>query len=253
MWGRRSIPLSSQTPFTLIIILFPFCLRQGFTVWPWLAWDSLCGPGHPETHRDPSAPTFSLGLKGCTTTLGSNLVFETDAHTKPEAHWSVSQADPGSYLRTPWPGLTQSCLLCTWVLRIWTWVFMIKSQVLYHLSCLFTPSKNCQSVKGLLSSQRFLKGVFRTCCSPSDNSDPLAMPGYPLPTSPNNPRYPLLVSLPTKGSGSNLCWPELSKELDPRPRSTRKPDSIFLLQRNQKQEAGRTGKDKNRMSWKEGT
>lgn len=159
-WGQRSILLSSQTPFTLIIIIFPFCLRQGFTVWPWLAWDSLCGPGHPETRRDPSAPTFSLGLKGCTTTVGSNLVFETDAHTKPEAHWSVSQADPGSsYLRTPWPGLTQSCLLCTWVLRIWTWVFMIENQVLYHLSRLFTPSKNCQSVKGLLSSPRFLKGI----------------------------------------------------------------------------------------------
>lgn len=121
------------------------------------------------------------------------------------------------------------------------------NQVLYHPSHLFAPSKNCQSTKGLLSSQRFLKGVFRTCRSPSDNSDPLTMPAYQLPSSSNNPGYPLLVSLPTKGSGTNLWWQKLSKEPDPRPRSTKKPDSSFLPQRSQKQEAGRAGKDKNRM------
>jgi hypothetical protein len=28
-----------------------FCLRQGFSVWPWLSWNSLCRPGWPRTQK----------------------------------------------------------------------------------------------------------------------------------------------------------------------------------------------------------
>lgn len=43
-------------------------LEQGLTAEPWLAENSLCGPGWPLTHSNPPASASTvLGVKTCTT------------------------------------------------------------------------------------------------------------------------------------------------------------------------------------------
>lgn len=47
-------------------------MRQGFSVYPWLPWNSCCRPGWPRTHRDPPASASAsqvLELKTCSTTV----------------------------------------------------------------------------------------------------------------------------------------------------------------------------------------
>ena len=56
------VPISKKTFF-----FFFFFPRQGFFVWLWLSWSSLCGPGWPRTQRSaclclPSAGIFFFFL-----------------------------------------------------------------------------------------------------------------------------------------------------------------------------------------------
>ena len=45
--------------------LFLFLLRQDFSVYLWLSWNSLCRRGWPWTHRDqPASASLSAGAKG---------------------------------------------------------------------------------------------------------------------------------------------------------------------------------------------
>jgi hypothetical protein len=39
--------------------------RQGFSVWPWLSWNSLCRPGWPQTQKSTCLCLPSAGIKGC--------------------------------------------------------------------------------------------------------------------------------------------------------------------------------------------
>jgi hypothetical protein len=65
--------LYSDIPYTykiMIAILF-FCLfvcfvfsRQGFSVWPWLSWNSLCRPDWPRTQKSACLCLPSAGTKG---------------------------------------------------------------------------------------------------------------------------------------------------------------------------------------------
>jgi hypothetical protein len=41
-----------------------FFLRQGFSVQPWLSWNSLCRPGWPRTQKSTSLCLSSAGIKG---------------------------------------------------------------------------------------------------------------------------------------------------------------------------------------------
>jgi hypothetical protein len=50
-------------------VLFCFS-RQGFSVWHWLSWNSLCRPGWPRTQK-----SACLGLKACTTTTWQVISF----------------------------------------------------------------------------------------------------------------------------------------------------------------------------------
>jgi hypothetical protein len=39
-------------------------LRQGFSLKPWLSWNSLCRPGWPQTQRSTCLCLPSAGIKG---------------------------------------------------------------------------------------------------------------------------------------------------------------------------------------------
>jgi hypothetical protein len=46
-------------------VLFCFVfLRQGFSVYPWLSWNSLCRPGWPRTQKSACLCLPSAGIKG---------------------------------------------------------------------------------------------------------------------------------------------------------------------------------------------
>jgi hypothetical protein len=63
---------------TLCWFLFLCLLSQGYSVQPWLSWNSLCRLVWPWTHRDPPASaSWVLGLKVCTTTaqMESTVLF----------------------------------------------------------------------------------------------------------------------------------------------------------------------------------
>jgi hypothetical protein len=47
----------------LFFVLF-FFLRQGFSVQPWLSWNSLCRPGWPRTQKSACSCLPSAGVKG---------------------------------------------------------------------------------------------------------------------------------------------------------------------------------------------
>lgn len=52
-------------------------LRQGLTLQPYLAWNSLCSSGWPYTGSDPPASAFQYqGYNKQTTTLGLNILFK---------------------------------------------------------------------------------------------------------------------------------------------------------------------------------
>jgi hypothetical protein len=55
--------------FLFLVCLFWFVLvfgflRQGFSVWPWLSWNSLCRPGWPPTQKSACLCLRSAGIKG---------------------------------------------------------------------------------------------------------------------------------------------------------------------------------------------
>jgi hypothetical protein len=53
-------------------------LKMDTTMELWLAWNFLCRPGLPQTHRDPPAFTSQvLGLKMYTIPLGEKCIFGT--------------------------------------------------------------------------------------------------------------------------------------------------------------------------------
>jgi hypothetical protein len=41
-----------------------FFLKQGFSVYPWLTWNSLCRPGRPRTQKFTYLCLPSAGIKG---------------------------------------------------------------------------------------------------------------------------------------------------------------------------------------------
>jgi hypothetical protein len=54
----------------LIFFFFFFFLRQGFSVYPWLSWDSLCRPDWPQTQKSSCLCLPCAGIMACTTTPG---------------------------------------------------------------------------------------------------------------------------------------------------------------------------------------
>ena len=50
--------------FLFCFVLFCFVLRQGFSVYPWLSWNSLCRPGWPRTQKFACLCLPSAGIKG---------------------------------------------------------------------------------------------------------------------------------------------------------------------------------------------
>jgi hypothetical protein len=67
--GRRGISLVGfGVLFCFVLFCFVlFCfvlLRQGFSVYSWLSWNSLCKPGWPQTRRSAWLCLLSAGIKG---------------------------------------------------------------------------------------------------------------------------------------------------------------------------------------------
>jgi hypothetical protein len=58
-----SAPYRHFTFFCCCFILFCFS-RQGFSVYPWLSWNSLCRPGCPQTQKSACLCLPSAGIKG---------------------------------------------------------------------------------------------------------------------------------------------------------------------------------------------
>jgi hypothetical protein len=50
--------------FCLFVYLFVCFLRQGFSVYRWLSWNSLCRPGWPRTQKSTCLCLLSAGIKG---------------------------------------------------------------------------------------------------------------------------------------------------------------------------------------------
>jgi hypothetical protein len=54
--------------FVCLFVLFCFVLfcflKQGFSVWPWMSWNSLCRPGWPWTQKSACLCLPSAGIKG---------------------------------------------------------------------------------------------------------------------------------------------------------------------------------------------
>jgi hypothetical protein len=62
-------PTDQHVPFYAKTVLFLFCFvlffsRQGFSVQPWLSWNSLCRPGWPRTQKSTCLCLPSAGIKG---------------------------------------------------------------------------------------------------------------------------------------------------------------------------------------------
>jgi hypothetical protein len=103
--------LSSSPVFLFVWLVFGF-LRQSFSVYPWLSWNSPCRPGWPRTQKSaclclPSAPP----LKACTTTPGLPCVAK---HSCRELLSAVAVSRPevaGSWPFSPTSPCTSFCLL----------------------------------------------------------------------------------------------------------------------------------------------
>jgi hypothetical protein len=66
--GSQKIEAISKTPKTqmeifVCLVGFGFS-RQGFSVEPWLSWNSLCRPGWPPTQKSTCLCLPSAGIKG---------------------------------------------------------------------------------------------------------------------------------------------------------------------------------------------
>ena len=70
----KTCGLKSLQSKEFIVIVFCF-LRQGFSVQPWLSWNSLWRPGWPETQRSSCLCLLSSRTKGSTATLGGCYCF----------------------------------------------------------------------------------------------------------------------------------------------------------------------------------
>jgi hypothetical protein len=53
-----------MTSFCLFVWVFFGFSRQGFSVQPWLSWNSLCRPGWPRTQKSTCLCLPSAGIKG---------------------------------------------------------------------------------------------------------------------------------------------------------------------------------------------
>ena len=69
-----SDPLAFTVNCFFFFFFFGF-LRQGFSVQPWLAWNSLCRQSWPRTQNSPASASQVLGLKACATTPGCAVPF----------------------------------------------------------------------------------------------------------------------------------------------------------------------------------
>jgi hypothetical protein len=57
-----------KSDFWWFFFLFFGFLRQGFSVYLWLSWNSLCRPGWPRTQKSTCLCLPSAGIKACATT-----------------------------------------------------------------------------------------------------------------------------------------------------------------------------------------
>jgi hypothetical protein len=68
-WELNSGPLEEHQVL-LFVCLFVCFSRQGFSVSPWLSWNSLCRPGWPRTQTSACLCLPNAGIKGVLTTPG---------------------------------------------------------------------------------------------------------------------------------------------------------------------------------------
>jgi hypothetical protein len=77
------------------LVLFCFCFsRQGFSVQPWLSWNSLCRPGWPQTQKSAFLCLPSAGIKGMCHHAQLNLLFYSSTSSPGVAPSTVRWAHP---------------------------------------------------------------------------------------------------------------------------------------------------------------
>jgi hypothetical protein len=93
--------------FFVWFLVFGF-LRQGFSVWPWLPWNSIYRPDQPGLKlRDlPTSASQVLGLKACAITLSQKKPFKISLST-------IRTQDLNSGLRV-WQQVPSSAELSCW-------------------------------------------------------------------------------------------------------------------------------------------
>ena len=63
--------------FVVFFFFLSFFLRQGFSVLPWLSWNSLCRPGWPRTQKSACLCIPSARIKGVCHHIWQKSSFET--------------------------------------------------------------------------------------------------------------------------------------------------------------------------------
>ena len=72
--GCQRITCKSMLPPLSLSLFLGGVLRLGFSIKPWLSWNSLCRSGWPQTQKSTASTSRVLGLKACATTPGLRIL-----------------------------------------------------------------------------------------------------------------------------------------------------------------------------------
>ena len=111
-----------------------FCFpRQGFSMWPWLSWNSPSRPGWPQTQRPTFLYLLPAGMKG--------VRQHHPTHIQPIIH------SPFSFLCV----CTQGQTCGVWRTALWSWFSPWQSNS-DHQACLFSDTETGYTVWCRLAS-----------------------------------------------------------------------------------------------------
>ena len=81
---------ASTENFVVVVVVVVFS-RQGFFVYPWLSWNSLCRPGWPRTQKSACLCLPSAGIKGvhhhARLTCNILSILHVLTHSVVQGHW----------------------------------------------------------------------------------------------------------------------------------------------------------------------
>jgi hypothetical protein len=133
--GREMLLVGNM--LLLMVFLCCFCFsRQGFSVYPWLSWNSLCRPGWPRTQKSTCLCLPSAGIKGLRhAQLMFSLTYTSDGEKGTGKTLSLCHA-VHFCARHDWLILHipdgKDCLLCQAVTLLWAALWLLRRQWPYY-------------------------------------------------------------------------------------------------------------------------